>query len=201
MVPVRDLRVLLDVGDVKGGVADGFNEDKPSLLIDRRFDGPKVVHGREAHLDADVRQDGVELAEGAAVEIVRRHDLIARAGDVRYGEIDRRSARCERLRRRTAFEGRDALGEHVVRGVHQAGVDVAELAQGEEVRPVLGVAEVVGRGAVHRHGARVRRRISVCVLSGVHRQRLDMVCSVAHVDCSFLSLKTPGIVAHHDTIG
>ena len=200
MMPVRDLRVLLDVGDVKGGVADGFNEEKPSLLVDRRFDGPKIVHRREAHLDADVRQNGVELAEGAAVEIVRRHDLVARAGDVRDGEVDRRRAAGERLRRRAAFKGGDPLGEDVVRGVHQPGIDVAEFAQGEEVGAVLGVAEVVRRGAIDRHGPRVRGGVAVCILSGVDRQRFDMVFSVAHVDCSFCSLKTPHIVSHRRAI-
>ena len=54
--------------------------------------------------------------------------------------------------RRAAIEGRQPLFQDVGRGVHQAGVDVAELAQAEQVRRVLGVVKhVAGRG-VDRHG-------------------------------------------------
>jgi hypothetical protein len=184
-VAVRDSRVAFDVRDVKGRVADGLYEDQARLLVDCGLDGGEVVHGREFRLYADVRQDGVELAEGAAVEVARRHDLVACPRDVRDREVDGRRAARKGLRRCAALERRDALCEHVVRGVHQAGVDVAELAQAEEVGPVLGVAEVVCRGAVHRHGPRVGGGVAVRVLPGVDRQCLDMVLSVAHVDAPF----------------
>ena len=93
MVLSRDGRVSFDVGDVKSRVADGLDEEKPSLLVDRGLDGGEVVHRREVHLDAGVREDCVELAERAAVEVVRRDDLVSDAGDVRYREVDGRRAR------------------------------------------------------------------------------------------------------------
>ena len=54
-----------------------------------------------------------------------------------------------------AFQRRDALLEDVGGRVHDAGVDVAELLQGEQPRGVVGVVEHVRRGLVDRHGARL----------------------------------------------
>ena len=174
VVLLRDRGIAVEVGDVERGVADGLDEEEARLLVDRRLDRREVVHRGEVHLDARVGEDGVELRERAAVEVVGRDDLVARAGDVRDGEEDRRRAGGERLRRGAALERGDALREDVVRGVHQARVDVAELAQGEEVGAVLAVAEVVGGRAVDRHRARVRGGVSVRVLSGVDRQGFDV---------------------------
>ncbi len=61
-----------------------------------------------------------------------------------------------------AVQRGDALLEHVVRGVHDPRVDVAELAQAEQVRGVLGVPEVVGDRLVDRDGARTGRGIGGC---------------------------------------
>jgi hypothetical protein len=60
---------------------------------------------------------------------------------------------------------RAALLEHVRGGVHDAGVDVAELLQGEEARAVFCVVEGVGGGLVDGHGTGVgaRRRFLACV--------------------------------------
>ena len=187
VVPVRDFRILLYVRDVKGGVADRLDKEKPSLLVYRRFDGPKVVDGGEVHLDARVREDRVELAERAAVEVRGSDNLVASAGDVRDGEEDRRRAGGERLRSRAALERRDALGEDVVRRVHEASVDVAKLPETEEVGPVLGVAEVVGRRPVDRNGACVSRGVAEGRLSCVDCQRFNVEFLVAHVAFSFLS--------------
>ena len=68
----------------------------------------------------------------------QRHDLrgVARgAGD---------AARPAFQRHHPVREGRD-------RGVRQAGVDVADFLQVEELGGVVGVAEDVGRGLVDRH--------------------------------------------------
>ncbi len=107
----------------------------------------------EAHLDAEAPEGVQEDVPGAAVERRRRHDVVAGPGEVEQ---------CEHLggvtgrdgdRRAAAFERRDALLEHVVGGIHDAGVDVAERAQAEEVGGVVGVLEVVGHRLVDRHSA------------------------------------------------
>lgn len=42
---VCDLGISFDVRDVKGGVADSLDKQKPGLLVYRRFDGREVVDG------------------------------------------------------------------------------------------------------------------------------------------------------------
>src|SRR4051794_11988864 len=68
-------------------------------------------------------------------------------------------ARADGERGRTAFEGGDSLLEHVAGWVHDAGVDVTELLEGEQVRRMLGPAELVGCRLVDRHSYRSCRRI------------------------------------------
>ena len=74
-------------------------------------------------------------------------------GEVDDRVEDRRGAGGDGEPGGAAFERGDALFEHVVGGVHQAGVDVAEFLEGEEIGGVLGAVEDVGGGAVDRHGA------------------------------------------------
>jgi len=58
-----------------------------------------------------------------------------------------------------AFEAGEALLQHIGRRVHDARVDVAQFLQGEEVGGVFGVAELVARRLVDRHGAAARCRV------------------------------------------
>jgi hypothetical protein len=80
--------------------------------------------------------------------------------------------------RRAALERRDLAFERTLRGVHDAGVDVAEGAQREEVGGVLHVVEDEGRGLVDRRDARARGRIGRG--ARVERQRVEARCSVGH---------------------
>ena len=80
----------------------------------------------------------------------------------------RRLARRQRQRRHAAFHRRDALLQHVVGRVHDAGVDVAQFLQAEQVGGVLGAVELVRRGLVDRHRDRVvagSRRQPACSAS------------------------------------
>ena len=84
----------------------------------------------EARLDALVLQRVLEQVPGAAVEVGGTDDVVAGARQVLHREGARRLARRQRQRRHPAFHRRDALLQHVVRRVHDAGVDVAQLAAG-----------------------------------------------------------------------
>ncbi len=175
MVFLRDGGISLDVRDVKRGIADRLNEEEARFFCNRRLDGREIVDRREIHLDARVRQDGVELREGAAVEVARRDDLVAGAGDVRNGEEDRRRPGGEGPRRRAALQRREALLQHVVRRVHEPGVDVAEFLESEQIRAMLRIVEVVGGGPVDGDRPRMGRRIAVRILPGVNGQCFKMV--------------------------
>ena len=108
----------------------------------------------EAHFDALVLQRIGEQVPGASVEVGRAHYIVAGMGDVLEGECRRRLARCQRQSRDPAFQRRHSILQHGVGRIHDPRVDIAELAQREQVRGVLGIPELVGRGLVDRDGDR-----------------------------------------------
>ena len=103
--------------------------------------------------DAELGQDIVELGEGAAVEIIGGDDLVSCLAEVDYGIKDCTGARCQSQCRRAAFQFRHAFFQDVLRGVHDPGVDIAQLFEGKEVGCVFGIAEYIGTGAVDRYGS------------------------------------------------
>ena len=133
----------------------------------------EVVDVHELGGDPPLGQGVGEQVVGAAVQRLGRDQVVARAGEVEHGQgLGGLPAR-HRQSRDAAFELRDALLEHVARRVHDAGVDVAEDAQPEQVGGVLRVVEHVARRRVDRHGARVGRRVGR--LAGVDRQGVGLV--------------------------
>ena len=154
-VGVGDVGDGLEVGDFQRGIGDGLAEQGAGLGVDGGGEVFRVVGIDEAHLDAERGQDVVELGVGAAVEVAGGDDVVAGLGEVDDGVEDGGGAGGDGEAGGAAFERGDALFEHVVGGVHQAGVDVAEFAQGEQVGGVLGAVEHVGGGAVDRHRAGV----------------------------------------------
>jgi hypothetical protein len=93
--------------------------------------------------------------------LLRGDEIFARPHERVEHQQLRRVAGRDRQRRRAALERRDALLEHGLRRVHDAGVDVAERLQPEQRRGVIGVVEDVGRGLVDRRRARAGRRIGL----------------------------------------
>jgi hypothetical protein len=69
--------------------------------------------------------------------------------------------------------------------IHDAGVDVAELGQAEQVGGVLGVAELVAGGLVDRHRHGVGRRIAT--VARMQHDGLRMLAVRRHVLSSLLS--------------
>ena len=88
-----------------------------------------------------------------------RHNLVARAQQIRDGDKLRRLAAGHRQRPHAALERRHALLEDRGGGVHDARVNVPESLQVEKIGGVLGIFENVRRGLVDRHGAGARFRI------------------------------------------
>ena len=113
----------------------------------------------EAALDAHRAHRVREQVPGAAVEVGRADEIVAGVADVLHREQRGRLARGQRQRRDAAFERGDALLQHGLRRVHDAGVDVAELLEREQVGGMLGRIELVGRRLIDRHRDRVGRRI------------------------------------------
>jgi len=72
-----------------------------------------------------------------------------------------------------AFEIGQALLQDIGGGVHDTGVDIAELGKGKQVGGVLGALELVAGGLIDRHGAAAGGRIRLLAgmkLSGVEAE-------------------------------
>ena len=91
----------------------------------------------------------------------RRDEIVAGLHEVVEHQHLRGMARCRGQRRRAAFERRDALFQHRLRRVHDAGVDVAEGLQPEQRGGMVGIVEDEGGRLVDRRGARAGRRIGL----------------------------------------
>ena len=76
---------------------------------------------------------------------------------------------------------------------HDAGVDVAERAEAEQVGAVLGRVEGVGGGLVDGHGARVGRGVGL--LPGVHLQGLELELRTGHSDQKIAETRMVGRAA------
>ncbi len=154
-VLVGDGGELVDVDDVELGVAEGLGVDGAGFGVDGGAQAGEVVGVDEADGDAELGQGVVEEVVGAAVERGGGDDLVAGLGEGEDGEGLGGLAGGGGERGDSAFERGDALLEDVGGGVHDAGVDVAELLQAEEAGGVVGVVEDVGGGLVDGDGAGV----------------------------------------------
>src|SRR6185437_1155397 len=113
--------------------------------------------------DPQGRQDVVELGVGAAVQVAGRDDVVAGLGQVddrvEDGAGARRHAQTAQLV--GPFHQGDALLQHVGGRVHQPGVDVAQLAEREQVGRVLGVLEDERAGPVDGYGPGAGGRVGL----------------------------------------
>ena len=159
LVFLGNLRQHLDIRHVDGRIAEGLAVDRPGLAVDRRFHLVRLPDIDQADLDAQLGQNGVELDEGAAVQVVGRNNFVALAADIDDSIKNRRSAGGECQCRGPAFEACHALFENVLGGIADPGVDVAEFLQAEEVGGMFGVPEEIGGGPVYGHGPREGGRV------------------------------------------
>jgi hypothetical protein len=154
-----DIRDFLDREHLQLRVGQRFRVIGAGLLVGRLAEILRVGRVDEAHLDALSFECVREQVPSAAVEIGRADDVVARLGDVLDRHRGGGLSGAHSQRRDAAFERGDALLKHGVRRVHDAGVDIAEFLQPEQVGGVLGAAELIGRRLVDRHCHRPRRRV------------------------------------------
>jgi hypothetical protein len=107
----------LDIRDVVARVADALDVHGLCAVVDGRRNGGGVVAVDKLGLDAEARQEDLELVVRAAVQVGRRHDIVAGVGERRKSDELRALAGRGRQRRHAALEGRDALLEDVDGGL------------------------------------------------------------------------------------
>jgi hypothetical protein len=123
--------------------------------------------------NAEPGEGHLEEVVGAAVEAACRDNLVSGLEQGEQRERLRRLPTGHCQSRDAALERRDALLEHVVGGVHDAAVDVAELLQGEKGGRMVRIAEAVTGGLVD--GDCPRAGGGVELEAGVQGQRLGAV--------------------------
>ena len=164
---------LLDVDDVELGIAQRLGVEGAGFGVDGGAQAGEVVRIHKAHLDSLLGQGVMEEVVGASVERCGGDDLVARAGQGLDGERLGGLAGCDGEPGHATLQRSDPLLQHVGGGIHQAGVDVAELLEAEEARGVVRIVEDVRGGLVDGHGARVGR--GVHHLTGVNCKRGKML--------------------------
>ncbi len=157
--PTADRRHFRDREDDQLRVGQRLGVIGAGAVVGRAGEILRVVRIDEADLDALVLQRVGEQVPGAAVEVGRGDDVVAGPREVLQREGRSRLPARQRQRADAALERGDALLEHVVGRVHDAGVDVAELLQREQVRRVLGALELIRGRLIDRHRDRAGRRI------------------------------------------
>ena len=168
-VGVGDGGDAFDVEHVVLRVRDRLAEEDLGVRLDRGFPLSEVVRiVHERHLDAELRQGVVQQVVRAAVQrrrgdhvvagLAQRHEGerlggLAGGDGERAGQADGGGA--------AAFECVDPGLQRRLRRVHDAGVDVADLGEPEQVRGVVGVAELVRRRLIDRHRPGAGRRVGL----------------------------------------
>jgi len=133
----------VEVGDFEGGVGDGFAKEGAGFVVDGIGKLLGILGVDKTDFDAKGWKEVVELGVGAAVKVTGGDDVVTGLGQVDDGVENGSGARGvgKAGHFMGTFEQGDALFEHIGGGVHEAGIDVPEFAEGEEVGGVLGVFE------------------------------------------------------------
>ena len=153
---VRDRGDAGDVEDVDLRVGDRLAEERLGVRPHGRPPRLEVVGILdEADLDAELGQRVVEEVVGAAVQARAGDDVVAGGGEVEDRERLGGLTGGQEQRRHAALERGDALLDHVLGRVHDAGVDVARLGEAEQRGGVVGAVERVRGGLVDRQRPRV----------------------------------------------
>ena len=170
-VLVRDGRQRFEVDHVDLGVGHGLGVHGAGARRDRARERLRVVGIDEDGVDAEPAQGDVELGDGAAVEGLAGHELVAGVHQADDGQELGGLTAAGGERADPALERGHALLEGGGGRVHDARVDVAEALQREQVGRVLRVFEHVARGLVDRHRPRPRHRVRS--LPGMQRPRVE----------------------------
>ncbi|MFM1943842.1 MAG: hypothetical protein RI897_2824 [Verrucomicrobiota bacterium] len=168
---VGDFGEGFEVGDIEFRVADGFAVDGAGFGGDGLAEGVEVAGVDEIHRAAEFGHGVVEELVGAAVEVIGGDDFITDLGDIEDSERGCGLAGGDSEGTGASFERGDALFEDIGGGVHDAGVDIPELLEGEKIGGVVAIFENVGRGLVDGDGAGACGGVGG--LSGVEGERAE----------------------------
>ena len=120
----------------------------------------------------------IELVDRAAIELLRRHELVAGLQQAMKNQNLRGVAGSDCKPRRAAFERGDPLLEHGIGRIADARIDVAEGLQPEQRGGVIDAFEHEGRRLIDRRCARAGGGIGL--RAGVNGERGKAGNAFAH---------------------
>ena len=126
----------LEIVDVVLRVADRFHVKQPRIVVDRGVDELRRRGVGESGLDPEFRKGVTEKIVGSAVKVTCGYNVLARLRDIKRGQGYGRLSGGYGQGAHPAVECGQPLFQDLGRGVHDPGVNVPELLQGEEVRRV-----------------------------------------------------------------
>ena len=140
------------IGHAQTGIAHGFAKEGLGLVGDGGRIVLRIIRIDEFNVDPELGKDVVELGIGSSVQVVGGNDLVPFLSQVDDRIEDPAGTGGDPETGGTSLKSGNALLENARSRVHQAGVDVAQLAKSEQVGGVLRVVEDEGTRLVHGHG-------------------------------------------------
>jgi len=114
-VGVRDVTNPLMSATTLDGLGDDFGEERLRVRTECCRRTNRIVRGDECRFDSEASQRHLEQRSGAAVEIRRRHDVVACARERRKREEPRRLTTCSRDGTEATLQARHSLFERRAR--------------------------------------------------------------------------------------
>ena len=133
-----DFRNLGDGEDLEFGVRQRLGVVGSCPLVAGLGEVLRPGRVDEAHLDALLTQRVLEQVPAATIKVGRTDDIVPGPRQILHRIGSRRLAGRDSKSRRPALDHGDPLLEHIRRRIHDAGVDIAELRQAEQVRRMFG---------------------------------------------------------------
>jgi hypothetical protein len=179
---LRDVGDRLDVGDDAARIGDRFDEDGLGLGRDGALERADIVGLGPHHVPVEILEGVVELVDRAAIKLLRGDEFVARAHQAVHGHHLRGVAGGDGQAGGAAFERGDALLQHGIGRIADAGIDVAEGLQAEQRRGVVDILEHERGGLIDRRGTRAGGRVRLG--AGMDRERGKAWRAVGHLRSS-----------------
>ena len=151
---MRNLGNRIDIRNIAVGIAQRFQIHALGVFLNRRFDFGMIARIDERGLHAAFLEGVRKEVVRAAIDRRLRHDVIALLAQRLQRIRDCRRAAGRGQRRSAAFQRRDALFKHILRGIVHAAVDVALLGKIKQRGRMRSAVKDIARRLINRHSAR-----------------------------------------------
>ena len=166
-------------GDI--GIAQRFTVNNLRVGLDGGGEFFRLSGIHKGGFDAHAREGVTELIEGTTIQAAAADDMIALPTKRHDRHHLCNVATTSRQRTNAPFEIGYTLLHHVVGGVHDARVDVAELFQPKEVGRMFRIVKLIAGGVINGHGTAACRWVGL--LTSMKLAGTKTICSFVFTHC------------------